>query len=97
MWGAGCVMAECLRDPPTPLFESRGAHEDGNQLGLILSSMPSISLCRFFPFWNPANPTSLQNHRYPRPHHLAFGHQTPHPALRDVYQVPSGTMEDTHP
>ncbi|KFY01443.1 hypothetical protein V490_00905 [Pseudogymnoascus sp. VKM F-3557] len=42
MWGAGCVMAECLRDPPTPLFESRGAHEDGNQLGLILSIFKTL-------------------------------------------------------
>lgn len=38
IWSAGCVVAECLRDPPTPLFKSRGAHEDGNQLGLIFSS-----------------------------------------------------------
>ncbi|KFY07166.1 hypothetical protein V492_07390 [Pseudogymnoascus sp. VKM F-4246] len=42
MWGAGCVLAECLRDPPTPLFESRGAHEDGNQLGLILSIFKTL-------------------------------------------------------
>lgn len=37
MWAAGAVLAECCRNPPTPLFESRPAHEDGNQLGLILS------------------------------------------------------------
>lgn len=37
MWGAGAMLAECCRDPPRPLFESRAAHEDGNQLGLILS------------------------------------------------------------
>ncbi|KFZ13620.1 hypothetical protein V501_03611 [Pseudogymnoascus sp. VKM F-4519 (FW-2642)] len=42
MWGAGCVMAECLREPHTPLFESRGAHEDGNQLGLILSIFKTL-------------------------------------------------------
>lgn len=37
MWGAGAMLAECCRHPPRPLFESRAAHEDGNQLGLILS------------------------------------------------------------
>ncbi|KAI1843909.1 hypothetical protein JX265_003805 [Neoarthrinium moseri] len=37
MWGAGTMLAECCRDPPLPLFESRPVHEDGNQLGLILS------------------------------------------------------------
>ncbi|KUI68854.1 hypothetical protein VM1G_03701 [Cytospora mali] len=37
MWGAGCMLAECVRQPPKTLFESRAAHEDGNQLGLILS------------------------------------------------------------
>ncbi|KAK8051653.1 kinase-like protein [Apiospora rasikravindrae] len=37
MWGAGAMLAECCRDPPRPLFESRAVHEDGNQLGLILS------------------------------------------------------------
>ncbi|KAK7958646.1 hypothetical protein PG988_013494 [Apiospora saccharicola] len=37
MWGAGAMLAECCRHPPHPLFESRAAHEDGNQLGLILS------------------------------------------------------------
>ncbi|KAK0715546.1 kinase-like domain-containing protein [Lasiosphaeris hirsuta] len=37
MWGAGAMLAECCRRPPRPLFESRAAHEDGNQLGLILS------------------------------------------------------------
>ncbi|KAL1843058.1 hypothetical protein VTJ49DRAFT_3193 [Mycothermus thermophilus] len=36
MWSAGCVLAECLRGGE-PLFESRPAHEDGNQLGLVLS------------------------------------------------------------
>lgn len=35
MWAAGAALAECrLR---RPLFESRAAHEDGSQLGLILS------------------------------------------------------------
>ncbi|KAH8911581.1 kinase-like protein [Coniochaeta sp. PMI_546] len=37
MWGAGAMLAECCRRPPRPLFESRPVHEDGNQLGLILS------------------------------------------------------------
>lgn len=38
MWGAGTMLAECCRCPvPKPLFESRAVHEDGNQLGLILS------------------------------------------------------------
>lgn len=37
MWSAGTMLAECCRKPPRPLFESRPVHEDGNQLGLILS------------------------------------------------------------
>ncbi|XXG98324.1 hypothetical protein Hte_004647 [Hypoxylon texense] len=42
MWGAGAMLAESCRDPPRPLFESRAAHEDGNQLGLILSIFKTI-------------------------------------------------------
>lgn len=42
MWGAGCMLAECVRQPPKPLFESRAVHEDGNQLGLILSIFKTI-------------------------------------------------------
>ncbi|KAK0702083.1 kinase-like domain-containing protein [Lasiosphaeria miniovina] len=42
MWGAGAMLAECCRSPPKPLFESRGVHEDGNQLGLILSIFKTI-------------------------------------------------------
>ncbi|KAK3389333.1 kinase-like domain-containing protein [Podospora didyma] len=42
MWGAGTMLAECCRNPPKPLFESRGTHEDGNQLGLILSIFKTI-------------------------------------------------------
>lgn len=42
MWGAGCMLAECARRPPRPLFESRAVHEDGNQLGLILSIFKTI-------------------------------------------------------
>ncbi len=42
MWGAGVMLAECCRDPPLPLFESRPASEDGNQLGLILSIFKTI-------------------------------------------------------
>ncbi|KAI0132981.1 kinase-like domain-containing protein [Xylariales sp. AK1849] len=37
MWGAGVMLAECCRQSPGSLFESRPVHEDGNQLGLILS------------------------------------------------------------
>lgn len=42
MWGAGAMLAECCRSPPRPLFESRPVHEDGNQLGLILSIFKTI-------------------------------------------------------
>ncbi|KAJ0118853.1 serine threonine-protein kinase csk1 [Diaporthe amygdali] len=42
MWAAGCMLAECVRSPPKPLFESRAVHEDGNQLGLILSIFKTI-------------------------------------------------------
>ncbi|KAI1497257.1 kinase-like domain-containing protein [Biscogniauxia marginata] len=42
MWGAGVMLAECCRNSPQPLFESRAAHEDGNQLGLILSIFKTI-------------------------------------------------------
>ncbi|KAK4194631.1 putative Serine/threonine-protein kinase [Triangularia verruculosa] len=43
IWAAGVMLAECVRKPcPQPLFESRGVHEDGNQLGLILSIFKTI-------------------------------------------------------
>ncbi|TGJ88374.1 hypothetical protein E0Z10_g392 [Xylaria hypoxylon] len=42
MWAAGAMLAECCRTPPRTLFESRSAHEDGNQLGLILSIFKTI-------------------------------------------------------
>lgn len=42
MWAVGCMLAECARRPPRPLFESRPVHEDGNQLGLILSIFKTI-------------------------------------------------------
>ncbi|KAH8899767.1 kinase-like protein [Thozetella sp. PMI_491] len=42
MWGAGTMLAECCHQPPKPLFESRAVHEDGNQLGLILSIFKTI-------------------------------------------------------
>ncbi|KAK7443052.1 hypothetical protein Landi51_09255 [Colletotrichum acutatum] len=42
MWAAGAMLAECCRSPPKPLFESRPAHEDGNQLGLILSIFKTL-------------------------------------------------------
>ncbi|ATY63730.1 cell division kinase (Ctk1) [Cordyceps militaris] len=37
VWALGVMLAECLTAPPRPPFESRAAHEDGSQLGLILS------------------------------------------------------------
>jgi serine/threonine protein kinase len=37
MWALGVMLAEVISWPPTPPFESRPAHEDGSQLGLILS------------------------------------------------------------
>ncbi|KAJ9161713.1 Serine/threonine-protein kinase csk1 [Coniochaeta hoffmannii] len=40
MWAAGAVLAECCLS--RPLFESRPAHEDGNQLGLILSIFKTV-------------------------------------------------------
>lgn len=36
------MLAEALRAPPRGLFESRGAAEDGNQLGLILSIFKTL-------------------------------------------------------
>lgn len=41
-WAVGCMLAECARCPPRSLFESRPVHEDGNQLGLILSIFKTI-------------------------------------------------------
>jgi serine/threonine protein kinase len=42
MWAFGVMLAEAAQSPPTPLFESRGVHEDGNQLGLILSIFKTL-------------------------------------------------------
>ncbi|KAG0649369.1 CAK-activating kinase [Hyphodiscus hymeniophilus] len=42
MWEAGTMLVECLRKPPTPLFESRDTSADGNQLGLILSMFQTL-------------------------------------------------------
>lgn len=42
MWSLGVVLSEAIRQPPTPLFESRPAHEDGSQLGLILSIFKTL-------------------------------------------------------
>ncbi|RKF64793.1 Cell division control protein 2-like protein [Erysiphe neolycopersici] len=42
LWACGTVLAESLRNPPKPLFQSREAHEDGNQLGLILSMFKTL-------------------------------------------------------
>ncbi|KAL2177669.1 kinase-like domain-containing protein [Thermothelomyces heterothallicus CBS 202.75] len=40
LWAAGVALAECFaRRPP---FESRPAHEDGNQLGLVLSIFQTL-------------------------------------------------------
>jgi len=42
IWSTGAMLAECLRTPPKPLFESRDSSEDGNQLGLILSIFKTL-------------------------------------------------------
>ncbi|PON23279.1 CMGC protein kinase [Trichoderma gamsii] len=42
MWALGAMLAEAIRSPPAPLFESRAVHEDGNQLGLILSIFKTL-------------------------------------------------------
>ncbi|KAF5019397.1 hypothetical protein F66182_8597 [Fusarium sp. NRRL 66182] len=42
MWGLGVMLSEAVRDPPDPIFESRAVHEDGNQLGLILSVFKTL-------------------------------------------------------
>lgn len=43
MWAMGAMLAECARPAPhKTLFESRAVHEDGNQLGLILSIFKTI-------------------------------------------------------
>ncbi|TEA14343.1 Serine/threonine-protein kinase csk1 [Colletotrichum sidae] len=42
MWAVGAMLAECCSNPPKPLFESRPTHEDGNQLGLILSIFKTL-------------------------------------------------------
>ncbi|KAG6195978.1 hypothetical protein E4U10_001401 [Claviceps purpurea] len=42
MWATGVMLAEAITSPPRPPFESRSAHEDGNQLGLILSIIKTL-------------------------------------------------------
>ncbi|KAG5939160.1 hypothetical protein E4U53_007866 [Claviceps sorghi] len=42
MWATGVMLAEALTRPPRPPFESRPAHEDGSQLGLILSIIKTL-------------------------------------------------------
>ncbi|KAL6812551.1 serine/threonine protein kinase, CMGC group [Trichoderma sp. SZMC 28015] len=42
MWALGVMLAEAIRSPPSPPFESRPVHEDGNQLGLILSIFKTL-------------------------------------------------------
>lgn len=42
MWSLGVVVSEAITNPPRPIFESRPAHEDGNQLGLILSLFKTL-------------------------------------------------------
>ncbi len=42
MWSAGVMVAECLRADRKSVFDSPSGHEDGNQLGLILSIFKTI-------------------------------------------------------
>ncbi|KAL9468386.1 hypothetical protein ACSS6W_010080 [Trichoderma asperelloides] len=42
MWALGAMLAEAIRSPPAPLFDSRPVHEDGSQLGLILSIFKTL-------------------------------------------------------
>lgn len=42
MWALGVMLAEAISSPPEAPFESRPAHEDGNQLGLILSIFKTL-------------------------------------------------------
>ncbi|KAL7928287.1 serine/threonine protein kinase, CMGC group [Trichoderma chlorosporum] len=42
MWALGVMLAEAISSPPAPPFESRPVHEDGNQLGLILSIFKTL-------------------------------------------------------
>ncbi|KAG5984456.1 hypothetical protein E4U55_004676 [Claviceps digitariae] len=42
MWATGVMLAEAISSPPRAPFESRSAHEDGNQLGLILSIIKTL-------------------------------------------------------
>lgn len=42
IWSFGVMLSEAATNPPKPPFESRPAHEDGNQLGLILSIFKTI-------------------------------------------------------
>lgn len=42
MWAAGVMLSECCSPTGKPIFESPPVHEDGNQLGLILSIFKTI-------------------------------------------------------
>ena len=42
MWALGVMLAEATSPGTQPPFESRAAHEDGNQLGLILSIFKTL-------------------------------------------------------
>ncbi|CAD6501257.1 BgTH12-01509 [Blumeria graminis f. sp. triticale] len=42
LWATGTMLAECLRNPPKCLFDSRNTTETGNQLGLILSMFQTL-------------------------------------------------------
>lgn len=42
MWSLGVMLSEAIRTPPKAIFESRPAHEDGSQLGLILSIFKTL-------------------------------------------------------
>ncbi|KAL2891593.1 Cyclin-dependent kinase B2-1 [Ceratocystis lukuohia] len=42
MWAFGTIVVESARNPPSTLFTSPAANEDGNQLGLILSIFKTL-------------------------------------------------------
>ena len=46
MWSFGVLLSECVTVPSKPVFESRPAHEDGSQLGLILSIFKTLGTPR---------------------------------------------------
>ncbi|KAK2616895.1 hypothetical protein QQS21_000273 [Conoideocrella luteorostrata] len=42
IWALGIMLAQAITSPPKAPFESRPVHEDGNQLGLILSIFKTL-------------------------------------------------------